>query len=91
MRYCIFCDGELSRVVPSVFVIRSIQKYMPEAMAALCLVCHRQMLVLRKPPYAIIGTVNTTWLSNGNMHQRIFFADGGELIIGKEEPGKSVV
>jgi hypothetical protein len=82
---CIYCGGELSRVVPSVLVLKTIREYMPESMAVLCLKCRRQFLVLRNYPHGVIGTVRSKSLSNGNLHQIIFIADGGELIVSDGE------
>jgi hypothetical protein len=60
--------------------MQKILKYMPEAMAVSCKECGEEVLVLRKPPHGIAGTINST-LSGVGLRQLIFFADGGELIV----------
>ena len=81
---CIECGATLSRVVPSILVISTIRKYMPEVMAVSCFKCRREFLVQRVDPHGVRGTIVSTKSGEG-WHQSIFIADGGELIIGKEE------
>ena len=81
---CLECGWKLSRVIPSTFVSSTIQKYMPEVMAASCIKCHREFLIQRVDPHGVRGTIMNRKSGKG-WHQSIFFADGGELVVGQEE------
>lgn len=80
---CLECGNTLSRMIPSTFVINTLQKYMPEVMAASCIKCHRDFLIQRVKPYGVRGTI--TRKKEDIWQESIFFADEGELIVSQGE------
>lgn len=78
---CLECGNTLSKLIPSTFVISTLQKYMPDVMAASCIKCHRDFLIQRVKPYGVRGTITM----REGWHQSIFFADEGELIVSQGE------
>ena len=84
MKKCLWCDGELDRIVPTVALSNAIRTVWPEVMAVACKKCHLEVLVMQKFPHTLVGTVKYTPLVNGNLHFQAFFAMDGELIVGHE-------
>ena len=85
---CLWCGAPLNRVLPNGFLSNAIQTNMPEVMAVSCTLvkCEQYMvLVERKEPHGIRGTVRHYVDASGKEHQEIFFADGGELIVPRGE------
>ena len=81
---CLDCDGQLDKVIPSIFVMNTIHKSVPHLMVTSCLKCHKEFLIERAEPHGIRGTVVSIPKGEG-YRQSIFWADEGELIVGGEE------
>ena len=79
---CLWCDSDLglAKVIPNIFLMETVHRYAPDALVMMCLGCNREVLVNKKEPHGIVGTVEKLDGSS----ESIFICDDGELIVGGE-------
>ncbi len=81
---CIYCDGELSRVViVNTFLSNTIEKYSPGLFVFECIECKRKILFADGERTRIRGTVKE-WAIDAFKYGQEIFIESGEMIIWDE-------